>query len=69
MSTDPLSCKYMGFRISIESLIGRYLGFSIVRTSLIYLGYTTYVRSALTFHVLVAAERPHYFFRDRLPQA
>ena len=71
MSTDSLIVKYVGSRISAETLMGtgKYLGFSIARTSLIYLGFTMYVFFALKFHILVAEERPQYFIRHRSPQA
>ena len=51
MSTDFLISKYVGSRISTNSLMGKYLGFIIVRTSSIYLGFAMYVLFALTFHI------------------
>ena len=69
MSIDYLIGRYVGSGISIDSLMGKYLGFSIVRTSLAYLGFMMYVRFALTFHMPVAEERTYSFIRHRPPQA
>ena len=59
MSIDSLDGKYVGSIISTDSLMGKYLRFSIVRPSLVYLGFTMHAFFALIFHIPVAEERPH----------
>ena len=67
MSIDSLIGKYMGSRISTDSLLGQYLGFSTVRISFILAGFTPYLLFALTSHIPVAEDKPHYFIRHRSP--
>lgn len=66
-STDSRSGKYVGSRMSTDTLKGKLLGFSIVCNSLLYLGYTKYLLCALAFRIPVAENRPHYLIRHRSP--
>ena len=59
----------MESRLLTDSLMGKYLRFSIIRTSLTFLGFTMYVLFALTFHIPVAIEPPQYLIRHKSPQA
>ena len=68
MSTDSFVAKYVGSKISTDSLMGKHICFSIVRISLTHLGFTIYVLFVLGFQIPVAEERPNYFCRQRSPQ-
>ena len=45
ISTDSLIGKYVVSTLSTDPLMGEYLGLSIIRSSFIYLGFTTYLRT------------------------
>ena len=60
MSIDSLNGKYVGSIISTDSLMGKYLRFSIVRPSLVYLGFTMHAFFALIFHIPVAEKNLFY---------
>ena len=68
MSTDSLIGIYVGSRISTYSLMGKYPGFGILRTSSIYLRFTMYVFFRFDLHIPFEEERPHYFVRHKSPQ-
>lgn len=54
VSTHSFEGKFVGSRTSTDCLTVKPLGFSIVRTSLIFVGFGIYVPFVLTFHTQVA---------------
>ena len=65
MSTDYLTGKCVGSRITADSSMGKYLpvGFSIIRISAVHLGFEPYVLFRFDIHI------PVIFLRHRFPQA
>jgi len=51
MSTDSFVAKYVGSKISTDSLMGKHICFSIVRISLTHLGCTWFINSSRVYYL------------------